>query len=403
MQLYQLIYKSIACDDLNDDELESLCQTSIANNAAHEITGVLLFDGLNFLQVLEGRFTPLTQLMSIIEQDSRHQKIVTLIKEPIAKREFANWSMTLIKKDPKIFGSIEKEFQFLDNQIKKSHLSAKSESRSSMITQAFRDGAWSREVSKGILPFIRENNSAYQAGKKTGIETDHCFAFQPIIDVSSREVVWVEALLRGKNKESPYELFSGLALDKLHNLDAQSKLSALSVFAHFDAKCGLTLNLLPGTLIDFPSIIVELAKLADQLSIDREQIVIELTEQEAIENPHDIQKIVNDIKAKGFKLAIDDFGSGYAGLLILVELQPHIIKIDRGIVAGVAQSGPREAIIESIIYCAARLGITVIAEGIETREDFAWLLSAGIRHFQGYLLAKPEFMGLPEITLSKDW
>lgn len=358
---------------------------------------MLLFDGLNFLQVLEGRFTPITTLMETIAEDARHHKIVTLIKEPIAEREYSMWSMKLLRKDRQTLTLIEDTFEVLLEQKRDGLKQNNSKSRSALIAKAFMEGAWtgSESVNESAISIL----SGHYLPKKleNSVNLQQKFAFQPIIDVRSRQVMWVEALIRGPKGESPMSIFDELDDKALHKLDAQSKLDALKVFSQFDTSCGLSLNLLPGTLLEFPDIVEDLAQLADNLGVKRSGIVIELTEQEAIENPDHINRLANEIKAKGFLLAIDDFGSGYAGLSILVELQPHILKIDRGIIQGAAQSGPREAIIDAIIYCAKRLGISIIAEGVEKEEDLSWLFTAGIERFQGYLLAKPALMALPPI------
>ncbi|WP_438971549.1 diguanylate phosphodiesterase [Methylophaga sp.] len=403
MQLYQLIYKSTATRPFSEHELSQLLKCCQYNNAQVNVTGVLLYDGTHFLQVLEGRFSVLNKLIGKIESDQRHASIVTLIKEPIVKREYVNWSMELIKKKGFALTKIEHTFEEMHERINGQRQQLEIETRSMLIANAFRDGDWSGSdgLTESVIPF--EGGRYLHQRLAPTFEVEQKFAFQPIIDVMQREVIWVEALIRGPDGESPMSIFDGLDDSSLHKLDAQSKLDALKAFRQFDTDSGLSLNLLPGTLLEYPDVVEELAQLADEFKIERSNIIIELTEQEAIENLEHISKIANEIKAHGFLLAIDDFGSGYAGLSILVELQPHIIKIDRGIVHGASQSGPREAIIDSIIYCAKRLGISIIAEGVETKEDLNWLFAAGIKRFQGFLLAKPAFMALPSIQGPKKW
>ena len=94
--------------------------------------------------------------------------------------------------------------------------------------------------------------------------------------------------------------------------------------------------------------------------------------------------------------AIDDFGAGYSGLNLLAGFQPNFIKLDLELVTEIHHNGPRQAIVRGVMRTCLDLGIEVIAEGIEHQEDFDWLWSAGVRLFQGYLLARPEFETLPE-------
>ena len=93
----------------------------------------------------------------------------------------------------------------------------------------------------------------------------------------------------------------------------------------------------------------------------------------------------------GQVIAIDDFGAGYAGLNLLAEFQPHLIKLDMHLVRDIHAKGPRQAIVRGLLSTCRDLGIDVIAEGIETEEEFFWLRQEGIDLFQGYLLAKPAF------------
>jgi EAL domain-containing protein (putative c-di-GMP-specific phosphodiesterase class I) len=95
-------------------------------------------------------------------------------------------------------------------------------------------------------------------------------------------------------------------------------------------------------------------------------------------------------------MAIDDFGAGHAGLGLLVEFQPDLIKIDMKIIRGIDTSRARQAVVAGIVRIARTLDITVLAEGIET-EEFLTLKAAGIRLFQGYWFARPAFEALPTI------
>lgn len=108
---------------------------------------------------------------------------------------------------------------------------------------------------------------------------------------------------------------------------------------------------------------------------------------------------IDQIRAAGIRLAIDDFGAGYAGLSLLAEFQPDKLKIDRTIVTRIHENGPRQAIVRSVLDFCNRLGITVVAVGVEALEELRWLHCAGVRCIQGFLVAKPLTQGLPSI----DW
>lgn len=120
-----------------------------------------------------------------------------------------------------------------------------------------------------------------------------------------------------------------------------------------------------------------------------DRIIFEVTEGERIEDGPWFAQILREYKRSGFKTAIDDFGAGYAGLKLLSDFQPDIIKIDMDLVRHVDASRPRQAIVRNLARLCEEMGITVIAEGIETPAERDFVVDCGIRLMQGYLFAKP--------------
>ena len=112
-----------------------------------------------------------------------------------------------------------------------------------------------------------------------------------------------------------------------------------------------------------------------------------------------VKNIVNAYREIGFATAIDDFGAGHAGLGLLAQFQTDFIKLDMDLVRGLDTSVLRKLIVEGVLRLATSLGITVIAEGVETVGEHEVLRAIGVRYIQGYLLAHPGFAHLPEITL----
>jgi EAL domain-containing protein (putative c-di-GMP-specific phosphodiesterase class I) len=96
-------------------------------------------------------------------------------------------------------------------------------------------------------------------------------------------------------------------------------------------------------------------------------------------------------------VAIDDFGAGYSGLNLLADFQPDQIKLDMKLVHGIECCGPRQAIVRAIDQACRDLGIDIIAEGVETVEEYTWLANQDIGLFQGYLFAKPAFESFPPV------
>ena len=128
-----------------------------------------------------------------------------------------------------------------------------------------------------------------------------------------------------------------------------------------------------------------------------DRIVLEVTEEEAITDPDMFADAVKRVRSAGMRVAIDDFGAGFAGLSLLADFQPDKLKIDRCIVQNVHESGPRQAIVRAIVEFCYCLGIAVVAEGVETVEELNWLRHAGVNRIQGYLIARPGLCALPPV------
>jgi len=141
----------------------------------------------------------------------------------------------------------------------------------------------------------------------------------------------------------------------------------------------------------------QLVRDAATFGFSPDRIVLEVTEEEAITDPERFAAAVNRVRAAGMRVAIDDFGAGYAGLSLLADFQPDKLKIDRCIVHNVHESGPRQAIVRAIVEFCYCLGIAVVAEGVETAEEFHWLRSAGVHRIQGFLIARPQLCALPPV------
>jgi EAL domain-containing protein (putative c-di-GMP-specific phosphodiesterase class I) len=101
----------------------------------------------------------------------------------------------------------------------------------------------------------------------------------------------------------------------------------------------------------------------------------------------------------GFGTALDDFGAGHAGLSLLARFQPDIIKLDMELVRGIEASLARRVIVGGIASMCETLGVRLIAEGVETTAELHALRQLGIRYIQGFLLARPAYEALPQVTL----
>lgn len=131
-----------------------------------------------------------------------------------------------------------------------------------------------------------------------------------------------------------------------------------------------------------------------------DQIIFEVTEGERVEDGPWLAKILREYQRCGFLTAIDDFGAGYAGLTLLADFQPDLIKLDMALIRGIETCNTRQAIVRGMLRICADTGVQVIAEGIETAGERDFLRDAGIHLMQGYLFGKPTFKGTTAIVES---
>ncbi len=225
-------------------------------------------------------------------------------------------------------------------------------------------------------------------------------AFQPIVNVETGHVWAYEALVRGPGGESAWSVLSQVTDHTRYKFDQAARVKAIELagrlFGTDDAK--LSINFMPNAVYEPAACIRASLAAAAKAGFARDRLIFEFTEGERLDVAH-VSRIVDEYRRQGFLTAIDDFGSGYSGLNLLAQYQPDIIKLDMELIRGISESRARRAIVSGVLATAHALDLTVIAEGIETREELATLREAGIRLFQGYLLAKPEFETLPRLGL----
>ncbi|GAB6196211.1 EAL domain-containing protein [Lysobacter xanthus] len=225
-------------------------------------------------------------------------------------------------------------------------------------------------------------------------------AFQPIVDVARREVYGWEALVRGPEGEPAGWVLDRITPETLYRFDQTCRVLAIETAARLglgDAR--LSINFIPNAVYEPASCIRLTLAAADKVGLPAERLMFELTESERIVDPKHALSILAYYQRRGFTTAIDDFGAGFAGLGLLVQFQPQVLKIDMELLRGVDHHRPRQAVVGNVLRMAAELGSQVIAEGVETAAEYAWLRSAGVRLFQGYFFARPGLGALPQ----PDW
>ena len=229
-----------------------------------------------------------------------------------------------------------------------------------------------------------------------GLNQAISYAFQPIININSQKIFSFEALIRSITNQSPEAIFAQVKPADLLEFDQLGRDKAITLAMQLGLSCHINLNFLPTSLIN-PKYLEQTLASCDRHQMRPSQLIIEITEVEALHYEKAVIQNLNIYRRLNIKIAIDDFGAGYAGLNLLANFQPDIIKLDMQLIRGIESHGPRQAIVKAILQVCMSLGIEVIAEGVETLPEFIWLKNKGIELFQGYLFAKPAFECFPSV------
>jgi len=225
--------------------------------------------------------------------------------------------------------------------------------------------------------------------------------FQPIVDLLTGDVTGYEVLGR-LNPEAPGAALYGrrgpaglfeLAYEhgRLLTLDRRLRAIALEAIAarHADASCSFFLNVDP-RIIEDPAFSVGFTRSElERHGLEAARIVFELTESGAVLSTGRLESLVRHYEDQGFRIALDDVGSGYASLTALLRLRPHFLKLDKELVQGIERDALRQNLVHALGEFGRRSDIRVIAEGVETEETLAALVEAGIGLGQGYLFGRP--------------
>lgn len=239
-------------------------------------------------------------------------------------------------------------------------------------------------------------------GCRTGatLKTAITMAFQPIVDIATGSVFAYEALVRGADGRSAGEVLAGVEAYMIYKFDQACRVKAIelagALFAPED-DTKLSINFMPNAVYEPNACIRASLAAARRVGFDPGRLMFEFTEDEKMVDVGHVRHIIESYQARGFTTAIDDFGAGYAGLGLLTDLRPDMLKLDMALIRGINDSAARRTIVASVVKMAEDLGISCIAEGIETAAELKTLREIGLRFCQGYLLARPQIEELPLI------
>ena len=248
-----------------------------------------------------------------------------------------------------------------------------------------------------FIPLVGTPDDCVDCGKAERVGFDFDYAYQPIVDVERKTVFAHEALVRGPNGEGAYSVLSQVNELNRYRFDQACRVKAIKGASQLGIQEYLSINFLPNAIYK-PEVCIRTTLAAAQAhNFPLDHIIFEVTEGERIEDGPWLAEILREYKRCGFKTAIDDFGAGYAGMKLLSDFQPDIIKIDMDLIRHVDTNRPRQAIVRSLVHLCEELNIQLVAEGIETPRERDFLCEAGIRLMQGYLFAKPAFKAIASV------
>lgn len=220
------------------------------------------------------------------------------------------------------------------------------------------------------------------------------YAFQPIVNTHTGKTFAVEALVRGHQSlgfQSIPELFDSFFEKKiLYKVDLELRKKAIKKFQNIQFDTIKLFYNIDNRLLYMPDFRAgNSLEILKELNFKQSRLCYEITENGTIQDKHIINKILNNYKSHGFNIAIDDFGTGISGLELLYLSDANYIKLDRFFIRNINKDSRKKLFCSSIVDMAHIMGIQVIAEGIETTEEYYTCKDINVDYIQGFLIARP--------------
>lgn len=220
--------------------------------------------------------------------------------------------------------------------------------------------------------------------------------YQPICDINTEQVVGIEALLRWPHPEQGLlfpDAFLPLAeeIGLMKELDRWVLETALAQIRDWNSSFPglyIAINLSASSLRD-PNLVTDVARLLSTTKVSAEHVILELTEYTALRDQTMTQQTLTELKRLGVRIALDNFGSGYASLTSLQQLPVDILKINRTFMSGIGLAPRDESVVRALLTLGEGLALTVVVEGVERTEQLNWLRNIGCHQVQGYLTGQP--------------
>ena len=237
----------------------------------------------------------------------------------------------------------------------------------------------------------------FAAGLRKALAADQIeILFQPQVEIDSGRIVGVQALARWRQPdlgELGAETLFGLAsrAGMLRELSEHVQRRAICIAASWPEELdslGLSVNITASDAVR-PDFGASLSTIMEDCGFAARRLTVEVTETEMIENLEEASRVLAELRESGIRVALDDFGTGYSSLLYLKALPLDTIKIDKRLTEDLAGSPRDRVVVSGTLAMAKALGLTAVAEGVETEEQLRLLEAEGCDLYQGYLVSPP--------------
>ena len=224
--------------------------------------------------------------------------------------------------------------------------------------------------------------------------------FQPLVSLATSSCVACECLVRGDREGilvgAESLLSNARILGMSHELDHAAWRAALKQGRSLMQNgVALFLNFTPSSVHNPTFAIQKTKAMCHEMGVDISQLVFEVTEAEKVIDFDFLKNVMQEYRAEGAKIALDDLGSGYSSILRLADLRPDYVKLDQRLVHGAYGDHLRSVLLKAVTEAAHKLNIRVVAEGVETEDDLRFCVEIGVDLGQGYFLARPAEVAPP--------
>jgi len=263
------------------------------------------------------------------------------------------------------------------------------------INQVEKDGldAAGDDLAKGFDEYLDENAAKITRLKALVGQQGFNLHFQPIVYIPSEELCHYEALVRFETDKSPYELIVfgediGIAPD-IDMAILKQAIGMIEVKCKDDPSIRVAVNI-SGQSIQSEQFFDKMIELLDETRVKSDNLLFEITESTAIGDLDFVNKQIQRLRHQKFEVCLDDFGAGAASFQYLNGLEIDCVKIDGKYIRDALNSARDEAMVRNLARMCQDLGVTTIAEMVETQEQLDYLVKIGVDKAQGWIFGKPD-------------